>query len=118
VAHATSVERNADAEVASITHSDALARQVDAAIQLIDQDRRLDDVVEARFLSVASFHVDALWLVGPGLGGIVALPGATSDRAEERIGIFDLTIMGEEHFLSRLRRAGPVAGFTIGLQNR
>jgi hypothetical protein len=118
VAHATSVERNADAEVASVTHSDALARQVDAAIALIDQDRRLDDVVEARFLSVPSFHVDALWLVGPGVGGIVVLPGVSADRAEERIGIFDLTIMGEENFLSRVRRAGPVTGFAIGLQNR
>jgi len=113
VAHATSIERNADAEVSSVTHCDALARAVDAAIHLIDQDRRLDDAVEARFLSVPGFHLDALWLVGPGVGGIVVLPGATADAAEERIGIFDLTMIGEENFLSRLKSAGPVRGFTI-----
>ena len=116
VAHATSVETGpfgGAPQVASVVHEDALARQVDAAIDIIDRDKRLDDAVEVRMVAVPSYHLTALWLVGPGIAGVAVLPGVTSDRAETRISIEHLSIIGEENFLSRLKAAGPLGGFSI-----
>ena len=114
VAHATSVELDALGEpprIASLVHSPALAVQIEAAMEMADRDSRLDDAVEARLLAVPSYHLTTLWLVGPRISGIAVLPGVTTDRAEERIDVSELFLMGEENFLYRLRRAGAIGGF-------